>query len=228
MRVNVEGTRNLLEACRNSGRLARFVFASSVAVYGGESVVEDRTPVTPLSSYGAEKVISEYLVRDYARKGFLDGRSLRLPTIIVRPGKPNKAASSFASSIIREPLTGKEAVCPVAADTPITVLSPRRCVDAMIHGHELPGARLGTERTIQLPAIGTTAGEMVKALRSIAGDRVADRVAWRPDSAIEKIVATWPQKIAAERTRELGFLADGSVNEIIEAFIEDELGGEIA
>jgi nucleoside-diphosphate-sugar epimerase len=207
---------------------ADFDLGMRVAVYGGENIVEDRTPLTPLSSYGAEKVISEYLVRDYARKGFLDGRSLRLPTIVVRPGKPNKAASSFASGIIREPLTGKEAVCPVSPKTAITVLSPRRCIEAIVRGHELPADRLGTERSIQLPAIGTTAGEMVEALRAIAGEAVAERVVWRPDPVIEKIVATWPQQIRAQRTRELGFAADKSVNEIIEAFIEDELDGKIA
>ncbi len=227
MAVNIEGTRNLLEGCRHCARPTRFVFASSVGVYGGERVVDDRTPVTPLSSYGAQKVIGEYLVRDYHRKGFLDGRSLRLPTIIVRPGKPNKAASSFASSIIREPLTGKEAICPVSPQTSVVVLSPRRAVSAMIHGHELPVERLGTEPTIQLPATGTTAGELVEALRSIAGDRVADRVTWRPDPAIQKIVNTWPAQLVAERPRDLGFSPDESVEDIIRAFIEDELKGRV-
>src|SRR5919107_526859 len=154
-RVNVDGTRTLLEALRGTGRRPRVVFASSFAVYGGDlpPVVGDEFHPVPQSSYGAQKAIGELLVSDYARKGFVDGRSLRLPTIVVRPGKPNKAASTWASSILREPLQGQEAVCPVPPETSMWMLSPRRVVDAFIHAHNLPAETWGGNPVVALPGI---------------------------------------------------------------------------
>src|SRR5919107_604290 len=184
-RVNVDGTRALLEALRGTGRRPRVVFASSFAVYGGDmpQVVSDELHPTPQSSYGTQKAIGELLVADYSRKGFVDGRSLRLPTIVVRPAKPNRAASTFASSIIREPLAGEEAVCPVRPDTAIYILSPRRVTEALVRAMRLPESAWGTNRTLALPGITTTVGEMVEALARVAGEAVVDRIRWQPDPA---------------------------------------------
>jgi nucleoside-diphosphate-sugar epimerase len=226
-RVNLDGTRALLEALRATGRRPRLVFSSTLAVYGGElpAPVPDSQHLTPQTSYGAQKAIGELLVADYSRKGFLDGRSLRLPTIVVRPGKPNLAASSFASSIIREPLAGQEAVCPVGRDAAMLVLSPRRVVEALIHAMELSSVAFGMVRAVQLPGITVGVGEMADALARIAGEKVAARIRWQPDPLIQKIVAGWPARVAAARARAMGFFADGSIDEIIQAHIEDELGG---
>ena len=174
-RVNVEGTRTLLEALRATGRRPRLVAASSFAVYGGDlpPVVDDDLRLTPQTSYGAHKAIGELLVNDYSRKGYVDGRALRLPTIVVRTGKPNKAASTFASSIIREPLAGQEAVCPVGRDAAMYVLSPRRVVEAFLRAMRLPESAWGTNRTLPLPGISVTVGEMVAALARVAGPAVA-------------------------------------------------------
>ena len=175
MRVNLDATRLLLDTCRAVGHRPRVVFTSSVAVYGGTlpEVVRDDTAVNPQSSYGAQKAIGELLVSDYSRKGFVDGRVLRLPTISVRPGRPNKAASSFASGIIREPLNGEASVCPVAPDTRVWLLSPRRAIECLVHGHELPAAALGARRAVNLPGISVSAREMVAALERVAGTDVA-------------------------------------------------------
>jgi D-erythronate 2-dehydrogenase len=230
MRVNLEGTRNVLEACRALPRPARLVFASSVAVYGGDmpDVLEDGTILTPQTSYGAQKAIGELLLNDYSRKGFVDGRALRLPTIVVRPGRPNRAASTFASSIIREPLAGQEAICPVGRDAAMYILSPRRVVDALIRAFELPPDAFGMTRMLTLPGITVSIGEMVDALEQVAGERVAARVKWEPDPMIQKIVAGWPTAFDARRARAMGFQADRDVAEIIRAHVEDELGGRIA
>jgi nucleoside-diphosphate-sugar epimerase len=226
-RVNVDGTRRLLEALRAAGRRPRVVFASSLAVYGGDlpAVVPDDFPLTPQSSYGTQKAIGELLIADYSRKGFVDGRSLRLPTIVVRPGRPNRAASTFASSIIREPLAGAAAICPVRRDTAIYLLSPRRVVDALLRAMELPAGAWGGHRTLLLPGITTTAGAMVAALARVAGPAVAGRVRWEPDPAIQRIVDTWPVRAEAARARRLGFTDDGTFDAILHAHIEDELGG---
>jgi D-erythronate 2-dehydrogenase len=230
MRVNVEGTRNVLEACRALPRPARLVFASSVAVYGGDmpDVLDDGTILTPQTSYGAQKAIGELLLNDYSRKGFVDGRALRLPTIVVRPGRPNRAASTFASSIIREPLAGQEAICPVGRDAAMYILSPRRVVDALIRAFELPADALGMTRMLTLPGITVSIGEMVDALEEVAGERVAARVRWEPDPMIQKIVAGWPTAFDARRARAMGFEADRDFAEIIRAHIEDELGGIVS
>jgi nucleoside-diphosphate-sugar epimerase len=226
-RVNLTGTWQLLEALRAKGGRPRLVFASTLAVYGGElpEIITDTHHLTPQTSYGAQKAAGELLVADYSRKGFVDGRSLRLPTIVVRPGKPNKAASTFASSIIREPLAGQEAICPVSRDAAMFVLSPRRVVDALIRAMTLPDSAFGMVRAVQLPGITVGIGEAVDALDRIAGRNVAARVKWQPDPLIQKIVAGWPATVSAARGLGMGFEADASIDEIIKAHIEDELGG---
>jgi len=227
MRVNLDGTRALLDVCRALGTAPRVVFASSVAVFGGAvpDIIRDDTHLTPQTSYGAQKAASELLITDYSRKGFIDGRALRLPTVVVRPGKPNKAASTFASSIIREPLQGQNVVCPVAPEQPMWLLSPRRVVDAFIRAAELPAEAWGPSRAVSIPGITHTVQEMVDALAAVAGEAVARRIEWRADPAIRKIVSGWPMRFAADRGRVMGFDADESMQAIIEAFIEDELGG---
>lgn len=226
-RVNLTGTWQLLEALRAKGGRPRLVFTSTLAVYGGDlpEIIGDTHHLTPQTSYGAQKAAGELLVADYSRKGFIDGRALRLPTIVVRPGKPNKAASTFASSIIREPLAGQEAVCPVGRDAAMFLLSPRRVVEALIHAMELPDARFGAVRSVQLPGITVAIGEMVDALERIAGKAVAARIRWEPDPLIQRIVAGWPARLSGARALGMGFQADRSVDEIIRAHIEDELGG---
>ena len=228
-RVNVDGTRLLLEALRATGRRPRVVFASGFAVFGGEmpEVIGDEFHPTPQSSYGTQKAIGELLVADYNRKGFVDGRSLRLPTIVVRPGKPNMAASTFASSIIREPLAGEGAVCPVSRDTAIYILSPRRVIEGLLRAMRLPETAFGTSRTLPLPGITTTVGTMVDALERVAGKDVAGRIRWQPEPAIQRIVESWPVRAEARRARAMGFTDDGSFDAILSAHIEDELGGTI-
>jgi D-erythronate 2-dehydrogenase len=230
IRVNLEGTRNVLEACRALPQPARLVFASSVAVYGGDmpDVLDDGTILTPQTSYGAQKAIGELLLNDYSRKGFVDGRALRLPTIVVRPGRPNRAASTFASSIIREPLAGQEAVCPVGRDAAMYILSPRRVVEALIRAFELPPEAFGVTRMLTLPGITVSVGAMVDALRRVAGERVAARVKWQPDPTIQRIVAGWPTAFDARRARAMGFEADPDFASIIRGHVEDELGGVVS
>ena len=226
-RVNLDGTRNLLEALRALGSHPRVVFASSVAVYGGDmpEVIRDDTHLTPQTSYGGQKAASELLVADYTRKGLIDGRSLRLPTIVVRPGKPNKAASTFASSILREPLAGERAVLPVTRESAMYILSPRRVVDAFLHAAGLPSEAFGMTRSLVLPGITVSIGEMIDALGRVAGSAVAARVEARPDAHIQHIVDGWAPRIAAERALSMGFRPDTDIDEIIRAHIEDELGG---
>jgi nucleoside-diphosphate-sugar epimerase len=228
--VNLDGTRHLLDAVRAFARKPRLVFASSCAVFGGAmpEVLGDDTPLTPQTSYGAQKAMGELLVADFHRKGLLDGRSLRLPTICIRPGKPNKAASTWASSIFREPLAGQEAVCPVQRDAAMYLLSPRRVIDALVHAMELPSEELGTTRHINLPGTTYTVAEMVAALERVAGSAVTARIRWEPDATIQRIVAGWPQRFATPRAERLGFAADTSLDEIVRQHIEDELGGRIA
>lgn len=227
MAINVHGTLQVLEACRVLAAPPRLVFASSVAVYGGDTpaVIEDGTALTPQSSYGAQKALAELLINDYSRKGFIDGRALRLPTIVVRPGKPNRAASSFASSIIREPLQGERTACPVPPETPMWILSPRRAIEALMLAAELPANAWGRYRALALPGLSLTVGEMIEGLRRVAGERVVDRIRWRSDPDVEKIVCSWPARFAPRRADSLGFKPDGSIDEIIQAFIDDELDG---
>jgi nucleoside-diphosphate-sugar epimerase len=223
-RVNLDGTRFLLEQCRELARPPRLVFASSVAAFGGTlpEVLDDATVANPQTSYGAQKVIGEYLVTDYTRKGFVDGRSLRLPTIVVRPGRPNLAASSFASGIIREPLNGTVSDCPVPFETGIWLLSPRRVVEAFVHAHDLPSSAWGTSRVVNLPGITVTVREAVDALGRIAGPAVAARVQHLPDARIEAIVRTWPVRFRTPRALAMGFTADTDVDAVIRDYIRDE------
>jgi nucleoside-diphosphate-sugar epimerase len=223
-RVNLDGTRLLLEACRRLARPPRLVFASSVAAFGGDlpDVLDDATTPNPQTSYGTQKVIGEYLVTDYTRKGYIDGRSLRLPTIVVRPGKPNLAASSFASSIFRESLNGSPAECPVPASTGIWLLSPRKVVDAFIHAHDLPSSDWGVNRVLNLPGITVTVNEGIAALERVAGRAVAARVTFKPDERINRIVQGWPVRFRTPRAAALGFTADSDIDAVLRAYIADE------
>jgi nucleoside-diphosphate-sugar epimerase len=224
MRVNLKGTELLLETMRRCAKPPRLVYTSSVAAFGGElpAVLDDSTIANPQTSYGMQKVVGEYLVSDYSRKGFLDGRSLRLPTIVVRAGKPNAAASSFASGIIREPLNGVVSECPVAPETGVWLLSPGRVVDAFIHAWELPPQAWGTQRWLNLPGITATVTQMIEALRRVAGDAVAKRVAFKPDARIQAIVKTWPVNFRTPRALSMGFKPDADVDNIIRDYITDE------
>jgi nucleoside-diphosphate-sugar epimerase len=225
MRVNLDATRLLLERCRKLDAPPKFVFTSSLAVFGGPvpDPVTDDAPVTPQASYGAQKLIGEYLVYDMTRKGFLDGRSLRLPTVTVRPGKPNKAASSFASGIIREPLAGVDAICPVAPATRMWVQSPRAVIENLIIGHEAPATAFAHTRSVNVPGICVSVADMVAALRRVAGDAVADRVKWIYDPVIDKIVATWPANFAPRLGPALGMKADPDFESIVRAYIADDM-----
>lgn len=225
MRINLDASRLLLDLCRQRGHKPRVVFTSSVAVYGGNlpDVVTDDLALRPASSYGTQKAIAELLLADYSRRGFVDGRVLRLPTVSVRPGLPNKAASSFASGIIREPLNGEDAVCPVAPETRLWLLSPRRAIDCLIHGFDLDADALGRQRAINLPGITVTAGEMVASLRRVAGEEVASRVHWERDAAIERIVGTWPGAWNTVRAETLGFKGDANFEQVVRAYIADDL-----
>jgi nucleoside-diphosphate-sugar epimerase len=224
MRVNLDATRALLERCRRLAAPPKFVFTSSLAVFGGSlpDPVPDDAPLTPQASYGTQKAIGEYLVYDMTRKGMIDGRSLRLPTITVRPGKPNKAASSFASGIIREPLAGVDAPCPVAPTTKMWVQSPRTVIANLIVGHEAPASAFGHTRSINVPGISIAVGDMVAALRRVAGDAVADRVKWQYDPVIDKIVSTWPSNFAPKLGPALGMQCDPDFDGIVRAYIADE------
>jgi len=222
MRINFDATRLTLERIRSLETRARFVMTSSVAVFGGTlpSTVEDTHVWSPRSSYGTQKALADLLVSDYSRRGYLDGRSLRMPTIVVRPGKPNRAASSFASGIIREPVNGEESVCPVAADTVLWLMSPDRAVDNLVHGHELPEERLAQGRVINMPGLSVSVADMLASLRRVAGDAVADRVRFEHDPVIEKIVYSWPGNFSADYARSLGFGHDANFDDVVRAFIE--------
>lgn len=223
MRINLDASRLLLDACRARGNRPRVVFASSVAVYGGAmpDVVLDGTALNPQSSYGTQKAIVELLINDYSRRGFLDGRVLRLPTISVRPGRPNAAASSFASGIIREPLNGEEAVCPVDPATRLWLLSPSTVIRSIIHGHDLAGEALGLSRVVNLPGLSVSVSEMIAALERVAGAEVVGRIRHERDARIERIVASWPGAWDATRGLALGFPTDASYDAIIRAHIAE-------
>jgi D-erythronate 2-dehydrogenase len=209
MRVNLDGTRTLLEACRQLPQPPRIVFASSLAVFGPPlpDMVTDATMPIPQSSYGTQKLICEFLVADFTRKGFVDGRVVRLPTVSIRPGKPNAAASSFASSILREPLNGQETICPVEPDTALWLISPRTAVDCLIHAFGLPRQKLGNG-AINLPGITVTVREMVAALEKAAGRDAVKRIRWESDPRVRAIVETWPARFNTARADSLGFPHD--------------------
>ncbi len=224
MRVNLDGTRHLLDVCRTLGHGPRVVVASSVAVYGGAlpDTVDDATRLTPQSSYGTQKAIGELLVTDYSRRGFIDGRALRLPTISVRPGRPNAALSSFASGIIREPLNGEPAVCPVAPETILWLLSPRTVIECFLRAHAIDGAALGFDRSLILPGLAVSVAEMVAALARVAGPDVAALVRWERDPRVERVASTWPGRLDASRAVGLGFPTDTSFDDVIRQHIAEQ------
>lgn len=228
-RINLDGGRLLLDAVAAADYCPRFIFASSIAVFGAPfpDAIEDEFFNTPLTSYGTQKAICELLVSDYTRKGIINGLALRLPTICVRPGKPNKAASGFFSNIIREPLAGQEAVLPVSEDVRHWHASPRTAVGFMVHAATLDTEHVGTRRAITLPGLSVTVGEQIAALKRVAGDSVVQRIRREPDDKITQIVAGWPRDFIAKRAEGLGFKAEQSFEDIIKVHIDDELGGHI-
>ncbi|MER8431653.1 D-erythronate dehydrogenase [Mesorhizobium caraganae] len=229
-RVNLDGTRALFDAVRLAGFAPRLVFTSSIAVFGAPfpDVIPDDFHPTPLTSYGTQKQMSEALLADYSRRGFFDGIGIRLPTICVRPGKPNKAASGFFSGIIREPLSGQEAILPVPRSVLHTHASPRSAVGFLIHAAGIDGAAVGPRRNLTMPGVAVTVGEQIEALERIAGAEVVKLIREEPDETIWAIVKGWPTRFEARRARDLGFSAEKSFDEIIQAHIEDELGSKIA
>ncbi len=236
-RVNLDGTRMLLEAIRHEGEAAgeaggwvpRLVFASSLAVFGGElsAMISDDQALTPQTSYGTQKAMGELLLADYGRRGIVRGIGLRLPTICVRPGKPNRAASGFFSGIIREPLVGQEAILPVTDSVRHWMTSPRSAIHFLTHAASIDPAELGGRPNLTMPGLSVTVGEQIAALRSVAGAEVAARIRREPDPVIQRIVDGWAQGFDARRAAALGFRAETRFEQIIQAHIEDELGGKI-
>ena len=231
-RVNLDGTRQLLEAARaiGGGYRPRVVFASSIAVFGAPlpDVIGDDHCATPLTSYGAQKAIAELLLCDYTRRGFVDGVGVRLPTICVRPGAPNRAVSGFFSSIIREPLNGDIAVLPVPTSVRHWHASPRAAVGFLLHAATIDGDALGDRRCLTMPGVSVTVAEQIDALRAVAGDEALRLIRSEPDERVMRIVSGWPRRFDARRALELGFRADESFAQIVRVHVEDELGGRIA
>jgi D-erythronate 2-dehydrogenase len=232
-RVNLDGTRQLFEAIRQEGTRApyhpRVVFTSSIAVFGAPfpDVIGDEFFTTPLTSYGTQKAMAELLLADYSRRGFFNGVGIRLPTICIRPGKPNKAASSFFSGILREPLAGQEAVLPVSEDVRHWHASPRAAVGFLTHAATMDLRPLGARRTLTMPGLSATVREQIEALRKVAGDKAVALIRRQPDPIIATMVSGWPQNFDADRALALGFRAESSFDEIIRIYVEDELGGRI-
>jgi nucleoside-diphosphate-sugar epimerase len=223
-RVNLEASQSLFEAVRAAGYRPRLVFTSSIAVFGTpfpEVIPEDFAP-GPLTSYGAQKAMVELLLADFSRRKFLDGIGIRLPTICVRPGKPNQAASGFFSSIIREPLRGEPAILPVTEDARHWFASPRSAVDFLLHAATIDLDRLGSRRILNMPGISATVGEMIASLERLGGSKCVDLIQRRPDPTIQNIVDGWPQRLDASRAQALGFRAEQGFDDIILAHIEDE------
>src|SRR5438270_6787706 len=229
-RINLDGTRALFEAIRLEGKTSpyrpRVVFTSSIAVYGAPfpSAIGDEFFETPLTSYGTQKAIGELLLADYSRRGFFDGIGIRLPTICIRPGKPNRAASGFFSGIIREPLAGQEAVLPVPKSVRHWFASPRAVIGFLLHAARMDTAELGARRNLTMPGISATVGEQIEALRRVAGDGAVKRIREEPDATIMRIVEGWPRNFDAKRASALGFRADASFDDIIRIHMQDELG----
>jgi nucleoside-diphosphate-sugar epimerase len=225
-RINLDGTRELFEAIRlaGDGYHPRVVFTSSIAVFGAPfpDKIGDEFFSTPLTSYGTQKAICELLLSDYSRRGFFDGIGIRLPTICIRPGKPNKAASGFFSGILREPLAGKEAVLPVSEEVRHWFASPRAAVGFLVHAAEMDLGRLGARRNLSMPGLTATVGEEIEALRRAAGDAAVKLIRREPDPTIVQIVAGWPRDFDTTRAEALGFRADASFDALINAYIEDE------
>ncbi len=231
-RINLDGTRYLFDAIRltGDGYRPRLVFTSSIAVFGAPfpDAIGDEFFLTPLTSYGTQKAIGELLLADYTRRGFFDGVGIRLPTICVRPGRPNKAASGFFSNIIREPLNGQEAVLPVSDDVRHWHASPRSAVGFLVHAATMDTSRLGARRNLTMPGLSATVAEQIEALRRVAGEGPVSRIRREPDPTIMRMVEGWPRNFDAKRAASLGFKAESSFDEIIRINIEDELGGGFA
>src|SRR3954453_7558703 len=227
-RVNLDGTRTLLETIRAAAYRPRVVLASSIAVFGAPlpTPIPEDFATLPLTSYGTQKAIDELLLADYSRRGFVDGVGIRLPTINIRPGAPNKAASGFFSNILREPLAGKEAVLPVSEDVRHWHATPRSAVGFLLHAGTMDLAAVGPRRNLTMPGLSATVGEQIAALKRVAGDKVAARIKREPDPFIVGIVGGWPRNFNAKRSLELGFTtAEKTFDDIIRIHIEDELGG---
>jgi nucleoside-diphosphate-sugar epimerase len=224
--VNLDATRRLLEAVRTAGDYRpRLVFSSSVAVFGPPipDVIGDGQATTPATSYGTQKAIAELLLADYSRRGFIDGVGIRLPTICVRPGTPNRAASGFFSGIIREPLNGQEAVLPVSRDVRHWFASPRAAVQFLVHAATIDTDKLGLHRSLTMPGVSTTVDEEIEALRRVAGDQAVALIRDEPDEMIARLVGGWPRAFDARRAAALGFVAETDFDEIIRVYVEDEL-----
>ena len=221
MRVNVDATRSLLEGCRHQAKPSRFVFTSTVAVFGGRlpEVVPEDVAVTPQSSYGTEKAIAELLVSEYSRKGFIDGIACRVPTVAVRPGAPNSALSSFVSGIIREPLAGIDTVCPVPLDTRLWISSPEVLTANLLHAARIETSVLEDRRMLNLPGLSVSPAEMLDSLGRLAGDSARARVRCAPDDRIVRVVSTWPGAFDVSRALGLGFIADPDIDSIVRQYI---------
>jgi nucleoside-diphosphate-sugar epimerase len=228
-RINLDGTRYLFEAIRAAQYAPRVIFTSSIAVFGAPfpDAISDEFCTTPLTSYGTQKAIGELLLADYSRRNIFDGIGIRLPTICIRPGLPNKAASGFFSGILREPLAGQPAVLPVSDDVRHWHASPRAAVAFLLHAATLDTALLGARRNLTMPGLAATVAEQIEALRRVAGDKAVALIKREPDATIMKIVAGWPRKFDAKRAESLGFVAEKTFDEIIRVHIDDELGGRV-
>jgi D-erythronate 2-dehydrogenase len=227
MRANLRGTEMLLASCRALGTSPLVVFTSSLAVFGGSgehplpAVIDDQTPPNPQTSYGSQKVIGETLLADYTRKGFLRGRAVRLPTVSVRPGRPNGAASGFLSSIVREPLAGERAACPVGARTEAAIISPARAVEGLLRAATASDEAWGGRTAVNLPALTVTVADMIAALERIAGPGVSALIDWAPDPALAAIVTNWPARIRADRAAALGLTPDPDFASIVAAHLAE-------
>ena len=233
-RINLDGSRQLFEAIRLASSqepyFPRVVFASSLAVFGAPlpDIISDDYLLAPLTSYGTQKAISELLLSDYTRRGFMDGIAIRLPTICIRPGQPNRAASGFFSNILREPLSGKEAVLPVSEDVRHWFASPRSGVGFLLHAAAIDSSRLGGRRALSMPGVSATVGEQLAALQRVAGPKALQRIRRQPDPAIQQIIDCWPRSFDAARALALGFRADASMDDIIQVHIEDAMHGQLS
>jgi D-erythronate 2-dehydrogenase len=229
--INFDGTRQLLEAIRliGNGYCPKIVFTSSIAVFGSPfpDAIDDEYFTTPLTSYGTQKAMCELLIADYSRRGFIDGLALRMPTVCVRPGKPNKAASGFFSNIIREPLVGQEAILPVNDDVRHWHAAPRTAINMLIHAANLDTSALGARRSITMPGVSCTVAEQIAAMVKVAGANHAKLIRREPDATIAKIVSGWPRNFNPQRALALGFKADKDFEDIIRIHIEDELQGKL-
>ncbi len=227
--INLDGTRHLLQSIRAQNYHPKVIFTSSIAVFGAPfpEAIDDDFLSAPLTSYGAQKACSELLLNDYCRKGFLDAISIRLPTVVIRPGRPNKAASGFFSNILREPLSGQEAVLPVSRDVQHWMASPAKAAGFLVHAANLDTGLLGHRRALNMPGLAVTVGEMIEALARVAGPDRAALIREEPDEMIMRMVGGWPRNFKTTRSLDLGFHADHSIDEIIETHIENELGGQL-